>query len=147
MIELKVNEKEFRTLLKLVAIGTWVVNFGRENIIKEFEYLEQMIYSLAQKKGFSNLVEFDEEASTFLPSEKLEDEIQGFLDDYNDEIFWHTLAQRLAMRDLVRELGELAIEKMDLKEKLRRMIPIIENYIDEFSKNGIDNLEVKRIIF
>ncbi len=140
MIETKFTRDQFESLLKLVSTATWVINAFKEQIIEEFEELEQYLLSLAQKEGFSNLIEFDEDTRSLLPSEKLEDEIQKYIEDYNDEIFWQTLMTRLAIRDLEREYGKSAVEKMEINERIKKINPIFNSYAEEFAENGLENL-------
>ncbi|MGQ9618640.1 MAG: hypothetical protein ACUVUG_06745 [Candidatus Aminicenantia bacterium] len=147
MIEAKFTKEQFKSLLKLISTATWVINAFRKEPLKEFEELEQYIYSIGKKSGFSNMIDYDEDSEIFLPSDNFEDEVMDYIDNYNEEIFWQILITRLTMRDMVRELGENAFEKLDNEQKTNRMIPIFEKYASEFSKNGIENLEVKRIIY
>lgn len=144
MIEVKFTKEQFKSLLKLVSTATWITNAFREEIIEEFGELEQYLLSFAQKEGFANLVEYDEETNTLLPSEKLEDEIQEYIEDYNDEIFWQTLVTKLAIRDLEREHGKSAVEKMELNERVKKINPFFNKYAEEFSENGIENLVIAK---
>ncbi len=144
MIEVKFTKEQFKSLLKLVSTATWVINAFREEIIEEFDELEEYLLSHAHKEGFSNLVEYDEDTNTFLPSEKLEDEIHEYIEDYNDEIFWQTLITRLAIRDLERAYGKSAVEKMELNERVKKISPIFDKYAKEFSENGIENIVITK---
>lgn len=147
MIEAKFTMEQFKSLLKLVSTATWVINAFREEVVNEFENLEQYLYSLAQKGGLSDLIDYDEDTNSLSPSDDLENEIQKYLDEYNDEIFWETLITRLAIRDMEREFGKSAVEKMEMEEKMRKITPIFNKYAEEFLENGIENLELKRRIY
>jgi len=144
MIEIKFTKEQFKTLLKLVSTATWIINAFRGEIIEEFEKFEQYLLSLAKKEGFSNLIEYDEDTDTFLQSEKLEDEIQEYIEDYNDRIFWQTLVTRLAIRDLEKVYGKSAVERMELDERVKKVNPFINKYAEEFSENGIENLVIEK---
>lgn len=147
MIEAKFTREQFKSLLKLVSTATWVVNAFRDEIINEFEELEQYLYSLAQKGGLSNLIDYDEDTNSLIPSEEFENEIQEYLEEYNDEIFWQTLITRLAIRDLEREFGKDAVGRMGMEERIKKINPIFNKYAEEFSENGIENLELKKRIY
>lgn len=144
MIEVKFTKEQFKSLLKLVSTATWIINAFREEIIEEFENLEQNLLSLARKEGFSDLIEYDGDTNTLLPSNKFEDEIQEYIEDYNDEIFWQTLVTKLAIRDLEREYGKSAVEKMELNERVKKINPFFNKYAEEFSENGIENLVIAK---
>lgn len=144
MIEVKFTRKQFKSLLKLVSTATWIINAFREEIIEEFENLEQYLLSLARKEGFSDLIEYDGDTDTLLPSNKFEDEIQEYIEDYNYEIFWQTLVTKLAIRDLEREYGKSAVEKMELNERVKKINPFFNKYAEEFSENGLENLVIAK---
>lgn len=140
MIEVKFSEDQFEKLLKLVSIATLVLNAFREDAMEEFLDIEQYLYAKAEDEGLKNLYEYDEETGSFVPSEEVEDEIFEYLENYNEEMFWQTLCTRLAIRDLEKELGQSKVEKMEFKERIKRLAPIFESYADEFEKNGVENL-------
>lgn len=141
MIEVRFSEDQFERLLKLVSIGTVVLSiYGRKEIEDEFWDIEQFLYSKAEDEGLEDLYQYDEELEAFAPSEKIEDEIYEYLNDYNEDMFWQTLCTRLAIRDLERELGVSKVEEMESQKRIQMLAPLFEKYAEEFEKNGIDNL-------
>jgi hypothetical protein len=140
MIEAKFTTEQFENLLKLVSTATWIINSLREEPLEEFSELEQYLYRVAQKEELTELFEYDEVSESFIPSEELENEIHEYIEDYNEEIFWRLLCTSLAVRDLEKELGESTVKKMEFKEKIKRLEPLIEKYSEEFAENGLENL-------
>jgi hypothetical protein len=117
-----------------------------DDIIEKYEDLTHYIYSCANKAGFNKYFEFDEELKKFFPTREFEEdsEIEQIIDDYNEEVFWNELIFRLAGRDLIRKYGRDAVKDMSLEERAEKEYPLLQMYEEEFIKNGIENLEIKR---
>ena len=146
-MEIKFTEKQYESLLKLVYLGNWMINAIRlvDEQIKEYENIEQYIFSFAKDAGLENWIEFDNELNKFYPTKEFEEntDVEQFKDDYDDELFWEELTYRLGGQDFIREYGETAIRKMTWEERFKKEQPFIEKYEEEFEKYGIENLEIK----
>jgi hypothetical protein len=152
-MEIKLTKEQYKNLLKLIYLGNWMVNAIRSGAdgdeqIEKYNDIEQHIFSFAKDAGLEKYIEFDEKYNKFFPTIEFEEdpEIEKYRQDYDDEIFWQELADRLGTRDFIREYGEEVIEKMDQEERFIKLQEFIVKYEEEFEKNGIENLEVlKRI--
>jgi hypothetical protein len=152
-MEIKLTNEQYENLLKIVYLGNWMINAIRsgnegDEQIEKYNEIEQHIFSFAKDAGLEKYIEFDEKYNQFFPTVELEEdsEIQKYLEDYNDEIFWQELADKLGTRDFIRKYGIEAIEKMDPEERFLKHQEFIIKYEEEFEKNGIENLEiVKRL--
>jgi len=123
-MEIKLTKEQYENLLKIVYLGNWMINAIRsgneeDEQIEKYNEIEQYIFSFAKDAGLEKYIEFDEKYNQFFPTVDLEqdEEIERYLQDYNDEIFWDELADRLGTRDFIRKYGIEAIEKMDPKER------------------------------
>lgn len=83
--------------------------------------------------------EFDGE---FFPSRQVEDVAMDFLDEFEEDSFWESLSIRLARRDMTRQLGEVAFERMRLEERLPKLDKLAGVYYNGFEKNGLDSVVV-----
>jgi hypothetical protein len=146
---MKINftKKQFETLLKIVYLGNWLANAirggqGGPPRIKKFDELEKYIFSFAKDFGLEKYIHI--ERDKIYPSIKLEEdeEIQGCIDDYNDENFWEDLVYKLARRDLLEKYGEETVRKMDFKERIEKEHPFLEKYYDEIGEHGLMRLKV-----
>ena len=147
-MEIKLTKEQYENLLKLVYLGNWMVNAIRSGAegdeqIEKYNEIEQYIFSFAKETGLEKY-EFDEKYNRFFPTADFEEdpEIEKYLQDYNDEIFWQELADKLGTRDFIREYGEEVIEKMDQEERFIKLQEFIIKYGEEFEENGIENLEI-----
>ena len=133
MIHFDLTGKDFRRLLDLVYIGNWVLNSTRgDDRIPDYDRVESLIFAQClQQEGTQEL--YDIEDGVVLPSVAFsEGGIHEAIMDYEDAVFFDILAEELARRDM-----ELANEsEEDYRELERRM----EEYLDEFDENGLDDL-------
>lgn len=134
-MQIELTEKEFRRLLDMVYIGNWVLNSCRENDRFEvYDKVEEKIFSLCPEHGMSSLVQ--RWRGHLYPSRAFEEGgIHEAIADYEDAVFYDILAEELARRDMDSE----QIDQDDAEALAARM----DEYFDEFEKNGIDNVKVE----
>lgn len=145
-VKIEFTEEQFKALLKLGYLGNYMINGIRTqpNRFKEFDNLVERIYSFAQKAGCSDYIEYDKEDKAYHPASKLEEEVDDFIDDYDDNVFWEELILRLSQRDLRREYGTEAVENMELRERLQKQTELEKVYLEEFEDNGIENITLQK---
>lgn len=132
-MELKLTKKQFRYLLDLVYAGNWVINSIRgDDRIAEYDDVESRVFAACLQAGMEALVEFSPEA---VPSRKyVQGGIHEAIMDYEDMVFYGILAEELARRDL----HDHDIDGADSELLVRK----IEEYMTEFSANGLENISV-----
>jgi len=133
-VNLELTEKEFRRLLDLVYIGNWILNSTREDDrFEDYDLLEEKLFSLCPSLGMHTLSQ--RWRGHVYPSRAFEEGgIHEAIADYEDAVFFDILAEELARRDM--EFDQVSAEDHD--ELNRRF----DEYIDEFEKNGLNNLKV-----
>lgn len=131
-------------LLKLAYIARWVATYRNAEDAEEYLEIEEYLFSLADELGFEGYAEYNEDIEGYIPSLQFEAEtnIRELINEYEDSVFWDQLISRLAYRDLVRLYGVEGIKNMDRKELLEKQEAVVKSYIQEFSRNGVENLEV-----
>ena len=133
MIHFDFSTKEFRRLLDLVYIGNWVLNSARgDDRITDYDDMESRIFAgCLQETGMDEL--YDVEEGEILPSVAFsEGGIHEAIMDYEESVFFDILAEELARRDM--ELEEVP------QENDQELASRMEDYLQEFDDNGIDNL-------
>lgn len=139
------SKEQFAVLMKLCYLGNWVVNAIRtDDHIKEFDDLEQYIYSFANEFGVEGFVEYDKKFKKYFPTADVEEDsdLRDYLEDYDDENFWEELTFRLGERDFFRHYGATSIAQMSPKECYEKRAKFTEKYGNEFETNGIERLEI-----
>ena len=128
------TEKEFRRLLDLVYIGNWILNSARgEDRFEDYDLVQEKLFSLCAGQGMPTLIQ--RWRGHIFPSRAYEDGgIHEAIADYEDAMFFDILAEELARRDL----GLVESDPEDFTELNAR----IDEYLDEFDKNGLDAVSV-----
>ncbi len=134
-MQLELSKKEFRRLLDMVYIGNWILNSARgDDRFEDYDDLEEKLFSLCAQQGMGALSQVWE--GHIYPSHAYEEGgIHEAIADYEDAVFYQILAEELARRDL----GLEDSDPEDFTELTERM----EDYLDEFEKNGLDDINVE----
>ncbi len=134
-MNIELTDKEFRRLLDLVYIGNWILNSTRgEDRFEDYDLLQEKFFAMCAKNGMRQLV--DGYMGHYFPSRAYEEGgIHEAIADYEDAVFFDILAEELARRDMLEE----NLSQDDLGELASRM----DDYMDEFERNGIDNLRAE----
>ena len=134
-MQIELTDKEFRRLLDMVYIGNWILNSCRDNDrFEDYDDLEEKLFSLCPERGLPALSQ-RWRGHTY-PSRAFEEGgIHEAIADYEDAVFYDILAEELARRDMDSE----QVSQEDTEELNARM----EEYFEEFEKNGIENVKVE----
>ena len=82
-MNLELNNEQYKELIKLIFLGEWVVNAIRENPEDyEFNETEQNIYSQFKNFKSQDLIEYDQDSQTYLPTKKMEKEMMPYLEEF-----------------------------------------------------------------
>lgn len=144
-MKIKISKNEYRLMLDVFAIAEWVMNsfkVDKDPETKPYNKLEQKIMSYAEDFGCGNLVSYDSKLEEFFPTREFDETgaYSKFIEQFEDDVFWEELGQRLALRDLINEQGLEAVRSMDPVSRLRVQDEIADRYHQEFYDNGIENL-------
>lgn len=151
---MKINftKQEFRTLLELVDMTSWITGAiatdeSDESLEKVAPYhaLVQKLYAHAKDFGLASLIDYDNVLDEYNPSEEFEinSPHKVLLAEFEDIFFWDSVSNKLAIRDVVETLGDEQFDTMDLHEKMAMIVERKESWLDEFSEHGIERLDIK----
>jgi hypothetical protein len=145
-MQLNLTKDQYQKLMELVYLGNWMVNSYRtDDRVDEYDRTAEHVLSLAPAAGFVDRVEFDEFEGRYFPSRKFDEELRQYVDEYDDDVFWNTLIDRLAERDLIRAHGEETVNKMEWDEYNQKIEPYIKKYEKEIDDSGVENLEIFKV--
>ena len=133
---IEMTDMEFRRLLDMAYIGNWILNSTRGNDrFSDFDKVESLLFSKCPQCDMKTLVEYRNGEAC--PSEAFETGgIHEAIADYEDSVFFEILAEELARRDMEFEpIGP---------ENLLELTNRIDEYIEEFEKNGVDNISIDK---
>ena len=134
-MEIKMTEKQFRRLLDLVYIGNWILNSTRgDDRIRQYDEVESLVFSQCLAHGMAPLTELYQ--GQLIPSQAFaEGGIHEAIMAYEDTMFFESLAQELALRDM--DSDAPTPENVDeLRERM-------DTYLGEFEQHGTDNITVE----
>ncbi|MDH4263470.1 MAG: hypothetical protein OEV78_10545 [Spirochaetia bacterium] len=143
-MEIKIDNKQYEKLLKLIYMGMWVVEAYDQGNDNYFTEVEQMIYSKSSEIANQNLIEFDEASNKYFPALNFDkdDIIIKYIDGYEENIFWDELIDRLTKRDMIKKHTLDGIQKMTQAQVFEYENEFIEKYEKEFQEKGIENLGI-----
>ncbi|EPG74636.1 hypothetical protein LEP1GSC058_1766 [Leptospira fainei serovar Hurstbridge str. BUT 6] len=146
-MKIEFTPEQFETLLKSIAISSWMINAFNEGSEETTAYseLEQYILSFAKDFGKQEFVDYDAADNVYYPTRKFEDQTDIFdiISEYDNELFWDELIHRMARRDFAIEYGEDGISAMAIEERIEKEAPFITKYEEIFANQGLDNIEIK----
>ena len=143
--------KEYRHLLELVHLGMWAVTAyqGEDTAAaRRYHALDQRLMQLAAEFGCADLVELRPDG-TLQPAVKLaEDErVRELQSEFQNDVFWHELVNRLADRDLAGLQTRSTMETPRVEpppSSDERLKKLEERYWAEFEKNDLAHVVVLR---
>lgn len=149
-IPIELTKKQFLALLKAVYLGNWMANANRDGSpedphIKDYEEIEDLIFSLAPKFGFGKYMDHEpRDGDKYYPTGKFTEDtdVDELHDEYDEYSMWDELCDVLGERDFFRKYSPDQVRKMSREERMEKMHQCIDFYEEEFEKNGIDHLEV-----
>jgi uncharacterized membrane-anchored protein YjiN (DUF445 family) len=146
-IAVEFTKEHFFTLMKAVYLGNWMANATRaENRLEEYEQILDYVFSLTPKFNLEKYLDHDKtDDSRYFPTAEFEETtgIEKIQNEYDSEVFWDELAERLGERDFVKKYGEAAINKMGQEERFNKLYDCIDKWSGELETRGIDRLQIK----
>ncbi|TGN21017.1 hypothetical protein [Leptospira idonii] len=150
-MNLELSLEQYETLLKLVYMGDWVISTlqAKERVEEDsdndsrFAEVVRHVFNHAEGAGLGNIVQIDQNNGEPYLTREFEEEsgLVDILEDYEDEVFWQALIERLAHRDFLRHYGESAISGMAIEERIEKETPFHDKWATEFHESGIENLK------
>ena len=147
-MQIEFSKDEFRTFLEVLEIADWILNSHHcETPVEHEKYseFEQKIFSHAEEFGFDDLIEYAEDHEQYYPTRNHDDNsnVMPIVKEFEEDTFWEEIAERMAKRDMFRELGEEKIMSMTHEEQFTAFHKYHEKYMDEFEEHDLGRLEVK----
>lgn len=135
-MKIELSKEQYQCLVRLVMAGNWLINSHRagDEILEEYEEMEQYILSLAKQFDAEDIVQCFEDDSKYYAVSGLEEEIMEFSTEYDNNVFWDELISRMALKEAVKKYKNPTTEQVWKLE---------DDYSNEFAIHGINRLEVR----
>jgi hypothetical protein len=145
-MKINLTKKEYLALLDIFEIADWVLHSHKVEQpaeTKPYSDLEQKMLALAEDFGCGHLVDYSEADKRYYPTREVEEgPAMQFIEMFEEDTFWSRIVERLAERDLVRELGKEKFATLDRAERWEKMEDLETRYWDEFQMHGVERLEI-----
>ncbi|WP_167631748.1 hypothetical protein [Mariprofundus ferrooxydans] len=148
-MEISLTTEELALLLRLACIGEWVKHGHLEGDerndadVQAHRHVLRKLLAAAYKAKMTALVEYDGKVDEYFETKGFEADYLQCIDEYVEEAFWEELADRLAARDLINELGEAGFEALPQIERIEKITDLTEWYLNEWARHGIRRLKVE----
>ena len=147
-MKIEFSTQEYRDLLDILHVADVVMSGHRRDEdarTGRHRALIQKFYALAQGEGLDRLFTRIAGTQEYAPAAEFEENTLShpLIDEFGDHLFWDELISRLSIRDAALITG--GIERLNAlgdSDRQHLEVPIRQRYIEEFSANGIANLEV-----
>ncbi len=142
-MKINLTKKQYRDLLLTVLVGTYIRGGVDEQEGKDFRKVEEIErYLLSFAKDFDSEDLVEKFKGILIPSDTLSGEQERYIDEYEEEYFWHGLTTRLGQRDF--EVNATDEERKKVEENDGWLWNVIDKYYkrydDEFEKRGLERL-------
>lgn len=144
---INLTHNQFLSLMKVVYLGNWMANAHRtKDIQKEYENIQDYIYSKASQFGFEKYVDHEgSDGERYYPTSLFEEltDVHKLHEAYDEETFWDEMAERFGERDFVEKYSKEEIIKMSQEEYFIKLSECIDFYNEEFVKFGLQRIRLE----
>ncbi len=149
-MNINVTKQELVMLLRLINIGDWVMfsdldDEDADPTAVEHKKVLQKLFACAHKAGMHDIVSFDPALDEYFETGAFEDDYLGYVYEYTAKQLLEELPDRLAVRDLIDQVGEEAFENMGGVERGGKLQQLAFMYEDEFDQHGLDRLHLLNV--
>jgi len=149
-MQIDFSQEELETLARMAYMAEWMANSYR--LGEEDPLVVQVMSKVFKKLAEHGHPEWVESYMNLdsLPSRDFEDLMvaEGWIEDYNDDVFWKQLTDRIAMRIVIKRIGEKAYSELSAEEQRELISEESEKLHDEDViarfLPGIDQFEYKK---
>ena len=148
---MKINftKKEFSSLLDMLDIADWIITAHKvEDDPRDKPYMDvlQKLYAHAADFGCEEKIKYDKDLNAYFPTNffEMDSPHRNYISEYDENIFWGDLIDRLATRDSIDEIGEEAFYDSDRSKQFSAMCKHEEKWANEFSEHHLKNISIKK---
>ncbi len=146
---MKINftKKEYQTLVEMLLLADWVITAHEEVEQEEtrpYRELRKKVLAHHKEMGMAEAFKYSPEDDEYFETTAYEASAphMRFIEEYDEQVFWEELANRLAEQDFVAEEMLRAEGSRSEEERTERLLELTARYEEEFSENGLDNIQV-----
>ncbi|QQR52479.1 hypothetical protein IPG36_08140 [bacterium] len=139
---IKLSADDYRRLVELAYLGEWMINAQHNPDFHDTAATQVLQQLLAAHPELKHVEQDPETGDYFMTDDWTDALYEKHVLDYDDHVFWDELVDRLAARDVSRQLG-IDAEDLERDDYLEQLLPLEDRYRQEIEARGLDRLEVK----
>ena len=146
---MKINftKKEYQTLVEMLLVADWVITAheeGEREETRSYREFRKKVLAHHKEMGMAEAFRYSPEDDEYFETAAYEASgpHMQFIEEYDEQVFWEELATRLAERDFVAEEMLRAAGSRSEEERTARLLALTARYEEEFSENGLDNIQL-----
>jgi len=149
-MNISLTKEEMVMLLRLANIGDWVMfseldDEDADPDAVEHKKVMQKLFAAAHEAKVDDVVFYDARFKEYYETSAFDADYQGFIAQFNAKQLMEELADRLAVRDLIEQVGEETFENMDRVERGSKLLQLAFTYEQEFDQHGLDRLHLLNV--
>jgi len=146
-MNINVTKQELVMLLRLANIGDWVMfsdldDEDADPTAVEHKQVLQKLFAAAHEAGMHEIVSLEPSLDKCFETGAFENDYLTYVHEYTAKQLLEELPDRLAVRDLIEQVGEEVFENMEGVERGSKLQQLAFTYEDEFEQHGLDRLHL-----
>ena len=143
---MKINftKQEYIALLEMLEAAEWLMHSRNEKIEKTpHTEIKKKLFSYYKEMGAEDYIVYSKELDDYFATQAVEVKMHDeYIDPYDNHLFWQTLSDELAKRDLRTQMDSK--ERIDLakEEQMKKFTALVEWYEGEFTQHGLSRVSI-----
>ncbi|CDQ21162.1 hypothetical protein [Halobacillus karajensis] len=138
-VNIEMSKEQYETLVKMVFLGTWMVNSTKIELDEAFEDVRELVLSKYKAAGLEDKVVYEEQMGVYDLDINFETSLlDSYVDEYDEFSFWDKLIEKLAEKELTALYGPL--EENLTEEQLEKRLELEEKIGRKLEETGITQL-------
>lgn len=149
-MNISLTKEEMVMLLRMVNIGNWVMFADLDDLNSDPEAVAhrrvlQKLFTAAYKSDMHDIVCFEPSLGEYFETGAFENDYLVYLQEHDTKQIMEEVPDRLAVRDLIEQVGEDAFDSMDELERGIKLEQMAFSYEKEFEQHGLDRLHLLNV--
>lgn len=141
-INLEMTPEQYKKLIEIVYLGTWMVNSTKMELDEEIEEVRALVLSKYNEAGLENHIIHQKEMDIYDLDVDFESNLlDTYVEEYDEFSFWDKLVEKLAEKEMVEIYGVPKGEMTD--EMMEKRLEIEERIGEKLEETGITRLAFK----
>lgn len=145
-MKINISKKEYRLLLEMLYLSDWMMHshlVDPEGTHHEHEALRKKLLSYFKEMQAEDIIEYAKESDAYYEANEFDNYIhEKFISSYDEATFWDELMDRLAVRDVIKDIGIEQYQSMEGLDRITKLEAARERYANEFEQHGLEHVKI-----